>query len=172
MIIRTIFIVALISASVSCKKEVAKTISGPVIEWIIPAMGERTHIDHSLDSFPLGSFPSGISFLQKFNVSNESGEITISIQEPFHNLSKTSVFNVTLSKQYQLNVTINYSFEQGQAPYDQCNTFYFSSPNCKTIREFNLYPVRIPTYGPVHPNFLDVCPSPLTIGEVSITQLN
>jgi hypothetical protein len=146
---------------ISCSKDGNK--SGIEIQWVEPGSGEVV----SVFTYANG-VASGQAFFQKFNVLNESGEISIVIKEPTLNLTKTSTFTVEKNKQYKLTATINYTVQSGILTATKCQTFVFSSPTCSTTKEVNIYQVRVQVGGPVPFNFT-VCPGSVAIGDVSIS---
>jgi hypothetical protein len=142
------------------------TSAGITLEWVNPGQGDIVSTYHYTNGVR-----SGQAFYQNFNVLNESGEISINIQESSINLTKNTLFNVEKGKQYKLSVIINYTSQSGIETATKCQTFVFSSLNCTTTKEIYLYQVRVQVGGP-YPYSYYACPGSLNIGDVSISLLN
>lgn len=161
------------SIGTSYGNELKITTPAPIaIEWVAPA-GNIISV-----AIYAGGSLAGEYRHQKFNVLNASGEITIVLQEPTLNLSKTVVFNVEMGKQYKMIATINYSAQAGGIPTStKCQTFVFSSPNCNTTKEIFVYQLSFKHTIFIPPNssstyYTYECPSSYSIGDISISLLN
>ncbi len=136
-----------------------KLISGPEIEWI--SGGTTTTYTYS------GGVISGYYFHRSFNVTKESGEVTINIQILNNDNTKVSgTFNVENGKQYSLKVKGSKSGSQVSSPGSNCLSVVFSSPNSLTTQEIKVGSYLVSSGG------LDTyyCPTSLIFGEISLLE--
>ena len=145
----------------SCEKEdnqdPPKT--GPVVEWI--AGGSTTTYTYS------GGVISGYNFHRSFEVSQESGEVTIEIQVlGDDNTAVSSIFNVETGKLYNLKVHANRDGSQAAAPGTNCLTVVFSSPNSGADQEISVSSYLVSAGG--FDNYY--CPESLIFEEIQIIE--
>jgi hypothetical protein len=153
--------------------ELTITTTAPIaIEWVAPSPGEIIGVYNYANGAMAGE-----SRHQKFNVLNTSGEISIVVVDAALNLSKTTVFNVEIGKQYDMIIRLNYSAEAGgTVTSTKCETFIISSPNCSSTKEVYVsqFSYRRTLYIPPNTStyYTYACPSSYSIGDISISPVN
>jgi hypothetical protein len=105
--------------------------SGPLVEWITG--GTTTTYTYS------GGVISGYNFHRSFEVSRESGEVTIEVEVLGDSDTKVSAtFNVVKDQQYDLKVHANKDGSQVASPGTSCLTVVFSSPQSGSDQEISV----------------------------------
>lgn len=140
-------------------EEKNNSISGPELEWI----SGGTSITYTYS----GGVISGYNFHRSFNVTKESGELTVNVQISGDDNSKVSgTFNVENGKQYSLGVKGTKSGSHVSSPGSKCLTVVFSSPNSQTDQEIKVDSYLVSSGG------IDTyyCANSLVFGEISLSE--